>query len=46
MNEEIVNKIIDSLCARNGFDNWWFNLDEEIQEEIKQDLINLILQPD
>lgn len=29
-----ANKIIESLCDRSGFDDWWANIDEECKEEI------------
>lgn len=34
--KNLTEKIIDYLCDRNGFDNWWYNIDEETQEEIKK----------
>jgi hypothetical protein len=42
MSKEIVNKIIDSLCDRSGFDDWWYNIDAEIQAEIKDELQTII----
>jgi len=27
-------KIISALCDRGGFDGWWGNIDEDIQNEI------------
>jgi len=42
MEKEIVNEIIDALCDRGGFDGWWGNIDEDIQNEIKEELVNII----
>lgn len=33
---------MDSLCNRKGFDDWWFNLDDETQEEIEGDILMII----
>ncbi len=41
MEKEIVNEIIDALCNRGGFDSWWENIDEDIQNEIKEELENI-----
>jgi hypothetical protein len=35
-------EIIDSLCDRNGFDDWWNNLDDDIEEEITSELESII----
>lgn len=35
-------EIIDSLCDRGGFDDWWYNLDDEIETEIISELENII----
>jgi hypothetical protein len=40
--EELVKKMIEELCSRGGFDDWWHNIDEDIQEEIIVDLANII----
>jgi hypothetical protein len=46
MNDLEVKKcameIIDRLCDRNGFDDWWFNLDDDIEKEIIQEIENII----
>jgi dihydroxyacetone kinase-like predicted kinase len=45
MNKEIkkcVLEIIDSLCERNGFDDWWYNLDEDITNEIQKEIEEII----
>jgi len=41
--KKTVGKIIDSLCDRSGFDDWWYNIDDSIQEEIMAELENIIL---
>mgnify|MGYP006304301501 CR=1 FL=1 len=38
--EELSQMIIDSLCSRKGFDNWWFDLEYEDQEEIMDEIRN------
>jgi len=40
--KEIIQDIIEALYSRNGFDNWWLNIDEDIQEEIKEELTPLL----
>ena len=35
----IVFDIVDELTDRNGFDHWWFNLDQDIQQELMGALI-------
>ena len=40
--KKTVLEIIDSLCNRNGFDDWWYNLDDSIEEEILEELENII----
>ena len=37
-NEELSQTIIDTLCERKGFDNWWYDLDDDIQEEILEQI--------
>ena len=37
--EEKANSIISNLCDRSGFDDWWYNLDEDIQDEIKEEIV-------
>jgi hypothetical protein len=34
--EELSEMIVGTLCERRGFDDWWFSLDENIQEEIQE----------
>jgi hypothetical protein len=40
--KKTVFEIIDTLCGRNGFDNWWYNLDDEIQEKITKEIEEII----
>lgn len=42
--KKCVEEIIDSLCNRGGFDDWWYNIGEEIEEEIKNDLEKIVLE--
>ena len=36
-------EIIDMLCERSGFDDWWYNLDDDIEKEI-ENLIESIIE--
>ncbi len=40
---EIVNDIIVSICDRSGLENAWEDIDGEIQDEIKTEWINIVL---
>lgn len=40
--KELIEKIIDELNGRKGFDDWWYDLDEDIQEEITETLVNIL----
>ncbi len=45
MNREIkkcVLEIFDALCDRSGFDDWWYNLDDDTQEEIESSIEEII----
>lgn len=37
-----VDKVIDSLMSRGGFDDWWHNIDEETQSEIRVEIESII----
>ena len=37
-----VGEIIDELCNRNGFDDWWYNLDDEVEKEITDKLEEIV----
>ena len=39
----IADKIIDVLLERAGFDEWWYDITEERQNEIKKELLDTIL---
>jgi hypothetical protein len=36
--KEIIKKVLDNLKCRGGFDGWWDNIDEDIQDEIIEEL--------
>ncbi len=38
----LVDNIIAILSARKGFDGWWNNIDDDIQEEIIDEIVALI----
>lgn len=40
--KKCVAEILDSLCDMGGFDDWYFNLGEDIQEEIERDLFDIV----
>ena len=40
--EEIVDRLIDDLCDRSGFDNVWDSLDPDIQDEIREEWKSII----
>jgi hypothetical protein len=40
--KKCVLEIIDSLCDRSGFDDWWYNLDDDIEKEITTELESII----
>jgi hypothetical protein len=40
--KKCVLEIIDALCNRNGFDDWWYNLDDDIEKEIVKELEDII----
>jgi hypothetical protein len=42
METEIIDEIINNLCDRSGFDDWWWNIGEDIQNEIKEEMLNII----
>lgn len=37
-----VSEIIDYLCTLNDFDDWWYNLDDEVEEEIETKLREIV----
>jgi hypothetical protein len=45
MNKEIkkcVAEILDSLCDKSGFDDWWYNLDKNTAEKIEVEIEEII----
>ena len=40
--EKAVKEIISMLCGRGGFDDWWQNIDEDTQEDIKEIMEDII----
>jgi len=40
--KKAVAEILDKLCDRSGFDDWYFNLDDVTQEEIERELFEVI----
>jgi hypothetical protein len=40
--KQLIEKIIDELNSRSGFDDWWYNIDEDTQEEITETLVNIL----
>jgi hypothetical protein len=40
--KETAEKIITALTNRSGFNDLWYNLDEEIQTEITDEIVNIL----
>lgn len=40
--KKVVAEIIDALCDRKGFDDWWYNLDDDIEKEIEEEIEKII----
>jgi hypothetical protein len=40
--KKCVSEILDSLCRRNGFDDWWYSLDGDIEQEIELELESIV----
>ncbi len=40
--KKCVLEMLDSLCDRSGFDDWWYNLDDDIEREIEKELEDII----
>ncbi|MCB1711745.1 MAG: hypothetical protein KDH96_04475 [Candidatus Riesia sp.] len=43
--ELLANQIINYLAARRGFDDWWINIESELQEEIVIGISNILIDP-
>lgn len=41
-NLDKARMIIDSLCDRAGFDDWWYDIGEENQDEITINIIEIL----
>lgn len=39
-----VNEIIDLLNNRKGFGDWWWNIDDDLQKDIKRELKKIIIE--
>lgn len=40
--QPIAQRVIDFLSDRKGFDHWWDNIDDDIQEEIIRELDEMV----
>jgi len=40
--KQAVSEILDNLCDRSGFDDWWYNLDDDIEKEIEDMMFEVI----
>ena len=40
--KETAEKIITALTNRSGFNDLWYNLDEDIQTEITDEIVNIL----
>jgi hypothetical protein len=40
--KKMVLELMDCLCSRAGFDDWYYDLDDDTQEEIDRELYSLI----
>jgi len=40
--KKCVLEILDALCNRGGFDDWWYNLDDSIIEKIENEIEEII----
>ena len=40
--KETAEKIITALTNRSGFNDLWYNIDEEIQAEITDEIVNIL----
>lgn len=38
----IVEAVLEELKGRSGFDSWWYDIDDGIQEEIMGELVNAV----
>lgn len=40
--KETIENILSELNGRSGFDDWWHNISEDIQDEIIETLVDLL----
>jgi hypothetical protein len=40
--KKCVLEIFDLLCDKSGFDDWWYNLGDDITEEIENEVEEII----
>lgn len=40
---DLAEVVIGMMCDREGFDDWWFQIDEEVQEDILDELAELFM---
>lgn len=40
--KKCVLEIFDALCNRSGFDDWWYNLGDDIEKEIEDEVSQII----
>jgi hypothetical protein len=43
LGKEIVDDILDEMRGRKGFDAAWDDCDSDVQEEIREEWINLVV---
>jgi hypothetical protein len=44
--KQVVEVVLNELGGRGGFDHWWDNIDEDIQDEIREKLVKLVMEVD
>lgn len=42
--ENVIHNIFDDLTDRSGFGGWWDSIDQDIQDEIRETLTNIVLE--
>ena len=40
--KKIVFEVLDNLCEKKGFAAWWYNLDNETEKNIEDDLFEIV----
>jgi len=40
--KKTVAEIFDALCDRSGFDDWWYNLEDDIKKEVEDMVFQII----